>query len=237
MDRPGTVYGVDGCRGGWLCAALETRADHEVPRLTFERFEGFDDCLAATDGHVLVIDIPIGLLDTAVAGGRPCDRMARTALGWPRRNSVFSPPARPALQAAEYREAIQLNGQGLSRQAFGILPKIGEVDAALAPSHQTRVFEGHPEMSFMRLAGEPLTAPKRKPAGRSRRKTLLESALGVPIDIDEVRTVLGRKNVAPDDLLDATVLAITGRTIRNRTALRAGAGERDSRGLEMAIWY
>jgi predicted RNase H-like nuclease len=81
----------------------------------FQLFESFADCLARTGDALVVVDIPIGSLEQARPGGGQCDQQARDALGWPRRNSVFSPSARPALYATEYREAIELNGQGLSK--------------------------------------------------------------------------------------------------------------------------
>jgi len=67
----------------------------------------------------LAIDIPIGLLD----GSRACDKAARKLLGWPRRNSVFSPPCRAALSAKNHAVATAMNlrmtGKGLSQQAWG----------------------------------------------------------------------------------------------------------------------
>lgn len=154
------VYGVDACRGGWVCCGVGACAGALNSPPSFWVIESFADCLARTaDAHV-VVDIPIGLLEQARPGGRRCDQQARSDLGWPRRNSVFSPPARAALYATDYREAIERNGQGLSKQAFGIIPKIREVDKAISPPDQRRVFEGHPEMAFMRLAGAPRTRAK-----------------------------------------------------------------------------
>lgn len=232
-----TVFGVDGCRGGWICAGLALRAEGPPARLAFELYATFADCLAATASHIVVVDIPIGLLDTAVAGGRPCDRLARLALGWPRRNSVFSPPARPALGAADYREAARRNGRGMSQQAFRIMPKIREVDDAVTPAVQARIHEGHPELAFMRMAGAAVAEPKRRKAGRRRRLALLATHLGVHPDIDGIRDRCGRQLVAPDDVLDALALTATARLILSGSAQRTGDGERDARGLEMAIWY
>lgn len=231
------VHGVDGCRGGWLAATLQLDCDGRSAGLSFALHHCFADCLAAARNDLIAVDIPIGLLDDPIPGGRPCDRIARSMLGWPRRNSVFSPSARPALGAASYREAIRRNGQGMSQEAFRIMPKIREVDEVLMPADQARVYEGHPELAFMRLAGAPIIEPKRKDAGRRRRLALLESNLGLAIDLDDIRDSLGRQIVAADDVLDATALTLTARAIRNCTARRAGDGQRDARGVEMAIWY
>lgn len=236
-DDTATVHGVDGCRGGWICARLHPEAGGSPPQLDFRLYETFADCLAASAGGVLVVDIPIGLLDTAAAGGRPCDRLARRALGWPRRNSVFSPPARPALHAMTYGEATRLNGAGITQQAFRIAPKIREVDEAVGPDDQRRVLEGHPEMAFLRLAGHAIAEPKREAAGMRRRRALIESALGVRIDPAAERDRHGARHLGHDDILDAAALALTARHAAAGTARRVGAGERDARGLEMAIWY
>lgn len=231
------VHGVDGCRGGWLCASLSLDAAGQSLELSFRLYPAFTDCLADTADDIVVVDIPVGLLDRPATGGRPCDRSARKLLGSPRRNSVFPPPVRPALEAFDYREAIRLNGQGMTRQAFNIMPRIREVDEAIAPSDQARVFEGHPEMSFMRLAGGPIAEPKRKKTGRDRRQDILQSEHGFRFDLSAIRKRFGRALVAHDDILDAVALALTGRNIHAGTAERTGTDERDSRGLQMAIWY
>ena len=214
-----SLHGVDGCRGGWVRVSLHPDAHGEPRSLDCGLHGSFAECLAATGPDPLVDDMPIGLLERARRGGRVCDRMAREALGWPRRNSVFSPPARPALHASSYPEAIRLNGSGMSRQAYNIRRKMLEVDAALT------------------LAGEALAEPKRRAAGRRRRLALLEAALGLRLDPEALRREAGRGLVAADDVLDAAVLTLTARHIHDGTALRVGDGERDARGLEMAIWY
>lgn len=212
------VYGVDGCKGGWICAGL-TRESGDAPTgYEFHLYDTFADCLAGTAGHIIVVDIPIGLLATAMAGGRPCDRLARVALGWPRRNSVFTPPARPALHATDYREAIRLNGRGMSQQTFRIIPKIREVDEAIKPEHQSWVFEGHPEMAFMRLAGAGIAESKREAAGQGRRRALIESELGLAIDPAATRARFGRGQLAYDDILDAMALTMTAAHIRDGKA-------------------
>ena len=61
--------------------------------------------------------------------------------------AVFSPHVRPTLRASSFEEALRLNrassthALGISRQSFGILRKIREVDDMMFPSLQDRVFE------------------------------------------------------------------------------------------------
>src|SRR5215470_11300456 len=122
------VAGVDGCRAGWVTFKVEipslaTSVEVlDLPKLLSSRP---DDLLC------LAIDIPIGLLN----GSRACDKAARKLLGQPRGTSVFEAPCRAALSATTHAAASQINrektGRGLSQQAFGIIPKIKQVDDAI----------------------------------------------------------------------------------------------------------
>lgn len=123
------LYGVDGCRGGWIVA----EANHKLDNLSFRITEDLNSLFAkARPRCVIAIDIPIGL---PINEPRLCDKEARKLLGWPRRNSVFSPPGRGAVNAGTYRQALGRNrkilGTGISKQAFCIMAKIREVDALM----------------------------------------------------------------------------------------------------------
>jgi predicted RNase H-like nuclease len=89
----------------------------------------------------LGIDIPIGLLD----GPRACDKAARKLLGQPRGSSVFPAPCRAAFGAQTDAEASSMNRQktarGLSQQAWGITPKMEQVDNAITSDCQRWAFE------------------------------------------------------------------------------------------------
>lgn len=154
------------CYARWIPARL--RFTSSTP---FRRFANRD---AAPD--ILCIDVPIGLLDQAVPGGRGCDKAARVLLGQPRGRSVFSPPARPTLRARRFEEALRLNratsphALGISRQSFGILPKIREVDELITPGLQDRILEVHPELVFYELNdAKPLVESKKSRKGRNLR--------------------------------------------------------------------
>ncbi|GIX48280.1 MAG: hypothetical protein KatS3mg131_2491 [Candidatus Tectimicrobiota bacterium] len=173
-----------------------------------------------------------------VPGGRCCDRLARRLLGR-RASSVFSPPARLLLEATQY---AQVRPYGLSRQAFGLLPKVREVDRLLSPSWQATVYEAHPELAFAALAGRPLAASKKTRAGRQARLHLLQSAPEAWLrQLGEALAALPplpRSQAAPDDLLDAAVLTRTAyRIATGQATCLPPAPPRDARGLRMAIWY
>src|SRR5271166_1460230 len=119
------------------------------------------------------IDIPIGLPDS---GSRRCDLEARKMIG-SRRSSVFPAPARAVLGAASYEEALArsraVTGRGLSRQTFGILPKIAEVDRLMTPERQSHLVEVHPEVGFSVLSGHPMSRHKATPEGHAERLAAL----------------------------------------------------------------
>jgi predicted RNase H-like nuclease len=192
---------------------------------------------------VVVVDIPIGLLDRYQPGGRVCDQEARRLLG-PRRSSVFSPPIRPALRAATYAQARRFH---LSRQTFGIVPKIREADQMMTPARQKSIHESHPESAFLSLAGEPMKHNKKRLPGRLERLKGLKRAsestscrlferIEAFFEIDQRR--FPRRGVAMDDILDAYAMLWVAFRIRHGRADRLPADPpRDAKGLRMEIWH
>ncbi len=229
------MAGVDGCRGGWLALRgkfVRKKFVQEKP-LLLSRFEEIFGLPKAP--KIIAVDIPIGLLDEPRPGGRECDRLARCLLGWPRASSIFTPPLRPALKTNDYQEAKSLSG-GLSKQAFYILPKIREVDETLEKISEGVVFETHPELVFMRLAGEALKTSKKSPLGRQERKNLLLRT-GLFSSLEDNLSSLP-KGVGLDDLLDAYACLLTALKIyQGKARCLPTQPPRDSRGRPMAIWF
>jgi len=236
------VAGVDGCRGGWFVILASVSASSAQPlRVTARRCASFRDVLALAEKPVaLAVDMPIGLLDRPRPGGRACDRGARKILGRGRASSVFTPPTRPGLSALAYADVHQVNGTGMSKEAFNILPKIREVDEAIAATDQERVFEAHPELAFTHLSGAPMRHNKKTAVGRRERVRLLRRSFGSAFQ-DPVRLRLehGAAYVALDDVVDAYVLAHVADRIRRGSAAQLPASDPplDARGLRMEIWY
>ena len=147
------VIGIDGCRAGWLCVALENgTASHWIS-------PNFEDVLVREpSADLILIDIPIGLLEGGAEPRAP-DAVARRLLGGKRASSVFSSPVRPLLSCSTYSEANalsrRLTGKGLAKQTWAIVPKIREVDQALRahPEWIGRVREVHPELCFWAFEG------------------------------------------------------------------------------------
>ncbi len=225
------VAGVDACKAGWVELRIDLRtrtssvAVIDLVSLLRQR---------PPDLECVAIDIPIGLLD----GPRACDIAARQLLGWPRRNSVFSPPCRAALSATSHAQASDTNlriaGRGLSQQAWGITPKIKQVDDVITPTCQLWAFEVHPEISFWALAGKhPMTHRKKSLAGLNERLAHIRPVFQ-QIDYHLDHRPSG---VAKDDLLDAAVAAWTAIRISTGCAQEVSEQEEDSNGLLARILY
>jgi predicted RNase H-like nuclease len=198
----------------------------------------FTDLIARVPMHsVIGIDIPIGLQQ---AGPRACEKEARMRLRKPRSNSVFSAPLRACLTAATYEEACnrryKIERKKMSRQAFGIVSKVSEVDKLLTTNRELarRVIEVHPEVSFAEWnGGNALRFSKHKADGKAERRELIESAW--PGMIDSLRPNLRGQGCALDDLYDAFAALWSMRRHAKRQSLVLGDGAKDSRGLPMRI--
>jgi predicted RNase H-like nuclease len=225
--------GVDGCRGGWLCVTRASGGDvasacHPTAEALFAQ---------RPRPHVLAIDVPIGLLER---GARECDVAARLQLGR-RRNSVFTPLPRAALRARSWQEACaireRIEGKRMSKQAWGIAAKIGEVDEALRrdPARARWVREVHPELCFARWSGAPLAHAKKKAAGRAERLALVTAHFGSEA-FSAARLRHPRREAADDDLLDAfAALWSAERILRGEAISLPPSPPLDAFGLRMEI--
>ena len=221
------VLGLDGCRDGWIAAVvadgcLRSVEYHKSASLAID---------AHTDATIFAFDIPIGLSNK---GLRAADTAARRFLQG-RKSSVFNAPPLAALNATTYAEASKdsklVSGRGLTRQSFNLFPKIRDVAAAVAVGDD-RIYEAHPEVSFLELADADLPPPKKTWDGVMRRRALL-SACGLRIP-DEVGKASSHSEV--DDIADAVVCAWTaGRIASGKARAFPNPAERID-GRAVAIW-
>ena len=109
------------------------------------------------------------------------------------------------------------------------------MDCVNEPDLQSRVREGHPEVTFAKLKGSFIEYPKKTLEGRRERLALL-AAENITFDVDAERLRLGRGVVSPDDIIDAAAMLVSARRIRNDDADVLGNSERDARGLLMQMW-
>jgi predicted RNase H-like nuclease len=228
------VAGVDGCTGGWVCVA---RNGFDVTAFIEPSMSAV---IARLGGRAIVaVDVPIGLTEQ---GARTCDLEARKILGQPRGTSVFPAPVRAALRGRTHVEASDLHehadGRRMTRQAFGILAKIREVDSLLVrnPRLQQTIREIHPELSFTFWnAGQPMRHRKSRLSGRSEREVLIEKQW--PGTRRKLVGQLRGQPYKPDDLNDALAALWTAERIQSRTAERIPNGSFCDRfGLKMEMW-
>lgn len=235
------IAGVDGCKAGWIAAILDLSTSappilRVVPGLA---------ALLAEKPALIAIDMPIGLPDAIDGSGRGPEQLVRPLLGQ-RQSSVFSIPARAAVEALDYGEACRLAlatsqpPRKVSQQGYHLFPRIREIDSLLRaqPGLRDHIFEVHPELAFATMRGLSLTHPKKikgavNPAGMAERRALLV-AVGIAVASVEARPP---KGAAADDVLDALAALVVARHIH------AGRGRpfpdppgRDSHGLPIAIW-
>ena len=237
------LAGVDGCPGGWIAAFVRPAGDDGALAV----FTRFADVLAAAQRPaVIAVDMPIGLPERAGHGGRAAETAVRPLLG-ARQSSVFSVPARAAIDERDYAGACRMAlatsepPRKVSKQLFNIAPKIREVNEALRAdvSQAARVYEVHPELAFWRLNGErALDEPKKvksrpyPPGLALRRKLLLAAAL--PPALVAATPPMG---AAEDDVIDALACAAIARRLHAGSARPFPASPpRDAFGLPMAIW-
>ncbi len=232
--KPGdaVVLGVDSCRAGWVGVVLDGDSATAVVGATIADLVTAAR-LAHPDLGTVGIDIPIGLPDDVP---RRADLLARQRLPAGRKSSVFPAPTRAACAAKSHAEASAAHRAatgrvGLSVQAFGLIPKILEVDAYVRSPRTCRIVEVHPEVSFAAIDSDCVVPAKRTAAGQSSRAAALRTA-----GIEPPPYVRGQ-GYGADDLLDACAAAWT--------AARVAAGlseslpdppETFSDGLPAAIW-
>ena len=248
------IAGVDGCKAGWIAVMLTSG---EQPQAAiFRTFAALVDSLPGD--AVIAVDMPIGLPAITRKGGRGPEMLVRPLLG-ARQSSVFAIPSRAAVYTAveefttleRWYEAHRLASavaratseppRSVSIQAFGIFPKIREIDALLRarPELSSRVIESHPEVAFWRLDGEQaMNLPKKvkgqvNPAGMAERRMVL-AGLGLRRDFLEA---VPPRGAAADDFLDAcALLFIAARHARGQARPFPDPPGVDAYGLPIAIW-
>lgn len=224
------LAGVDACKAGWVMGAANGDLGDlrfAVARTASELFQMLEAVEHAA------IDIPIGLpIDKA----RACDLQARALLG-KQGSKVFPAPSRRCLSAEDFVSCCELNraalSVGLSKQSHALLPKIREIDLEMTPRHQQRIREAHPEVTFMTVAGRPLSYSKRTVAGNIERLRILQTQ-GLAWS-DSVLESLSQLDAGLDDVLDAAACLVTARRIAVGASERLGDAAPDERGLRMEI--
>ncbi len=249
------IIGVDGCPGGWI--TVSSGQPEDLPRVAVH--PDFETLVAAYPvTAIIAVDMPIGLPERASLGGRGAEQAVRPYLKQ-RQSSVFSVPSRSAVYAetgpflgeqeryAAHRRASEIAlatsdpPRKISIQAFGLFPKIRQLDGALRgdAALAKRVFESHPEFAFTVLnGGTPMREPKKikgrvHQPGMHERKNLLVSQ-GIARSFVDQQPPQG---AGDDDFLDACVMMLIAKRIQSGTARPYPEPPHwDAHGLPIAIW-
>lgn len=244
VGAPGQIAGVDGCKAGWMAVTFPPDA---FSHAEVQVFETFASLVGALDRNsIIAIDMPIGLPECAIKGGRKPDWEAKEFLG-PRKASVFPVPSRRAVYTYEqgYRRVCAIAREtsdpqrAPSIQAYSIFPRIQQIDQMLRHDKalRRRVFEVHPEVSFTMMNRAPISEPKKVKGriherGMRLRKELL-AGQGFALGFLETKPPRG---AALDDFYDACACAWSANRILSKTARTfPAAPDLDAEGLEVAI--
>ena len=100
--------------------------------------------------------------------------------------------------------------------------------------------ESHPEVVFKAFAGTPLSYSKKSKAGFNERINIINKFnSSIETFLDEIYKNYKKYHVQPDDILDASVLAITAKNIHisGKTLRLSEKPELDNRKLRMEIVF
>ena len=229
-DLPYTVVaGVTPWRTKWLAASAKMHGSTFAPEPP-KIFDSFLEVLNERPAYVVIIvNAPIGYVDSPDKGVRACDEQARALLGR-RGSSLHSAPTRAVLEGRiGWREG------GLDAVSATLLPRYREVAAEMSPYRQRVVYEGNPELSFYQLNKDtPLKRSKLIEEGRDERRAVLE------VRLPGIERVLDANvdDVPLKHLYDAAALLWTARRVSAHAAKRIPTDAVwDSEGLRMEIVY
>jgi predicted RNase H-like nuclease len=230
--------GVDACKGGWVVAKSRNWPCREVPVLTI--CADFRSVIELTaDCKRVAVDISIGL--TSGKQIRKCDLEAKRMLSGHNTSALFYAPPRETLHAETPQEFQKLHRKarsvGAGLPVWGFLPKVIEANRAMTRELQKRIVEFHPELTWLRLAGENLET-KHSLEGIADRKRVMRKFVPELERILRWKDYLGRA-AAIDDLLDALAgIGVAKDSLRGTPCrLPDKAEEIDRTGLRMEIWY
>jgi predicted RNase H-like nuclease len=222
-----TVLGIDACKGGWVSVELRGGRFFEARYRSALR----DLVLPATHADAIAVDIPLGLMD---AEERTADRKVRAMLGR-RGSSVFITPPRPVFAEPDYDAAkilcASLVGWMPSQQAWGLRVKLLEANKLY---ETTKLFEVHPELSFLGLGLRLEDGGKKSFRGqRARLRVLKAAGIVLPEDLGEALD-----KIPGDDILDAAAAAWSADRIARGVAERiSDPPQMNEPGQSIAIWY
>jgi predicted RNase H-like nuclease len=223
------VAGVTPFSDKWLVASAKLAGSTFAPEPP-KIYDTFLEVLSERPAFaVIVVNVPIGFLDTPKMGPRTCDRQARALLRR-RGTAVHNAPSR-----AVFEGRVEEGQDGLDAVTRTMMPRYREVADEMSPYRQRVVYEGHPELSFFQLHKDtPLKRSKVIAEGKEERRVALEDKIrGSERYLDEGAVAAPQKHV-----YDSFALLWTARRVWGHAAKRIPVEpEWDSEGLRMEIVY
>lgn len=223
------VAGVTPFSDKWLVASAKLAGSTFAPEPP-KIYDSFLEVLSERPAFsVIVVNVPIGFLDTPEMGARTCDRQARALLRR-RGTAVHNAPSR-----AVFEGRVEVGQDGLDAVTRTMMPRYREVANEMSPYRQRVVYEGHPELSFFQLHKDtPLKRSKLITEGKEERRLVLEDKIrGSERYLDEGVVAAPQKHV-----YDSFALLWTARRVWGHAAKRIPVDpEWDSEGLRMEIVY
>jgi predicted RNase H-like nuclease len=223
------VAGVTPFNDKWLVASAKLAGSTFAPEPP-KIYDSFLEVLGERPAFaIVVLNVPIGFLETPELGGRTCDRQARALLRR-RGTAVHNAPSR-----AVFDGRLDGGKDGLDAVTRTMMPRYREVAMEMSPYRQRVVYEGHPELSFFQLHKDaPLKYSKAITAGKEERLVVLEAK----IRGSERYLVDGAVAAPQKHVYDAFALLWTARRVWGHAAKRIPTDpEWDSEGLRMEIVY
>ena len=223
------VAGLTPFSDKWLVASAKLAGSTFAPEPP-KIYDTFLEVLSERPAFaVIVVNVPIGFLDTPEMGPRTCDRQARALLRR-RGTAVHNAPSR-----AVFEGRVEEGQDGLDAVTRTMMPRYREVAHEMSPYRQRVVYEGHPELSFFQLHKDtPLKRSKVITEGKEERRLVLEEKIrGSERYLDEGVVAAPQKHV-----YDSFALLWTARRVWGHAAKRIPVEpEWDSEGLRMEIVY
>jgi predicted RNase H-like nuclease len=223
------VAGVTPFSDKWLVSSAKLAGSTFAPEPP-KIYDSFLEVLGERPAFaIIVVNVPIGFLDTPEMGARTCDRQARALLRR-RGTAVHNAPSR-----AVFDGRVGASTDRLDAVTRTMLPRYSEVANEMSPYRQRVVYEGHPELSFFQLHKDaPLKHSKVITEGKVERRVVLEAKIrGSERYLDDDVVAAPQKHV-----YDAFALLWTARRVWGHAAKRIPVEpEWDGEGLRMEIVY
>ncbi len=207
------IFGIDGCRFGWVVAEEKTKGD-----LSIQLIESLNYLESVISKKAIAgIDIPLAIHEK---GFRMADAEARVLLK-SRASTIFSAPAKETLLSDNYNDACAINesicGKKISKQSWFLFSKIKEARTIFCQAHKKiKLYEVHPELSFMAMNDMRVIELGKKTDEGFKMRHKLVKKLFSKFDFEQTRANFKRCDVADDDILDAiAVLWSTQKIVAN----------------------